>query len=117
MAYDLHLEERINRIFADRKLKYRHLKMMGGLCYMLDEKMCCGIVKQQLMARVGPENYEQCLAKEGCSEMNFTGRGLKGYVFVNQDELDMDSELEFYIDLCIGHNPEAKRSKKKAKAK
>lgn len=67
------------------------------------------------MARVGPDNYEVCLAKDGCSEMNFSGRGLKGYVFVDEDALDMDSELEFYIDLCIAHNPDAKRSKKKAK--
>jgi TfoX/Sxy family transcriptional regulator of competence genes len=113
MAYDLHLAERINRIFEEKKLEYRPLKMMGGLCYMVDEKMCCGIVKQQLMARIGSDNYELCLANEGCSEMNFTGRSLKGYVFVDESELDMDSELEFYIDLCIGYNPEAKASKKR----
>ena len=113
MAYDTHLEERINRIFEERNLEYRSMKMMGGLCYMLDNKMCCGIVKQQLMVRVGPDNYEICLTKEGCSEMNFTGRAMKGYVFVDEDALDMDSELEFYIELCIGYNPEAKRSKKK----
>lgn len=113
MAYDTHLAERIDRIFADRKLAYHHLKMMGGLCYMLDEKMCCSIIKKQLMARVGPVNYQQCLTNEGCSEMNFTGRGLKGYIFVDQNALDMDSELAFYIDLCIQYNPEAKRSKKK----
>jgi TfoX/Sxy family transcriptional regulator of competence genes len=116
MAYDSHLEERINRIFSDRKLEFRSMKMMGGLCYMLDEKMCCGIVKQQLMARVGPDNYEHCLPKEGCHEMTFTGRAMKGYVFVDQDALDMDSELEFYIDLCIAHNPDAKRSKKRKKS-
>jgi TfoX/Sxy family transcriptional regulator of competence genes len=115
MAYDTHLAERIERLFADRKLTYRTMNMMGGWCLMLDEKMCVGIVKEQLMARVGTDNYEVCLAKEGCSEMNFTGRAMKGYVFVDQDALDIDSELEFYIDLCIGHNPEAKRSKKKAK--
>jgi len=115
MAYDTHLAERIERILIDRKLEYRIMRMMGGWCVMLDEKMCCGIVKKQLMARVGPDNYEVCLARDGCSEMMFTGRAMKGYVFVDQDELDMDSELEFYIDLCIAHNPEAKRTKKKAK--
>ena len=113
MAYDTHLEERINRVFADRKLAYRSMKMMGGLCYMLDEKMCVGIVKNQLMTRVGPENYKICLAREGCSEMNFTGRAMKGYVFVDQEALDLDSELEFYVHLAIGFNPMAKSSKKK----
>lgn len=115
MAYDTHLAERITRIFNDHKLSPREMKMMGGLCYMLNEKMCVGIVKNQLMARVGPDNYEQCLSKEGCSEMNFTGRAMKGYVFVAEEALDMESELAFYIDLAIGFNPMAKASKKKKK--
>lgn len=115
MAYDTHLEQRINRIFNDKRLNYRSMKMMGGLCYMLDKKMCVGIVKEQLMARVGPENYEVCLTKKGCREMNFTGRAMNGYVFVNQEALDMDSELEFYVDLAISYNPLAKASKKRKK--
>jgi len=88
---------------------------MGGLCFMLDEKMCVGIVKNQLMARVGIENYEKCLTKEGCNEMNFTGRAMKGFVFVNEEALDLDSDLEFYVDLAIGFNPLAVASKKKKK--
>jgi TfoX/Sxy family transcriptional regulator of competence genes len=115
MAYDTHLEERINRIFTEQKLPYRTIKMMGGLCYMLDEKMCVGIIKQQLMARVGPPNYALCLAKEGCSQMNFTGRAMNGYVFVNEEALDSDSDLEFYVNLAISFNPLAKSSKKKMK--
>ena len=115
MAYDTHLEQRINRIFNDKRLNYRSMKMMGGLCYMPDEKMCVGIVKEQLIARVGPENYEVYLTKKGCSEMNFTGRAMNGYVFVNQEALDMDSELEFYVDLAISYNPLAKASKKRRK--
>jgi TfoX/Sxy family transcriptional regulator of competence genes len=89
------------------------MNMMGGWCLMLDEKMCVGIVKEQLMARVGPDNYEVCLAREGCSEMNFTGRAMKGYVFVNEDGIDRDEDLEFYVELSIGFNPLAKTSKKK----
>ena len=117
MAYDLHLAERISRIFEEKKLQIRPMKMMGGWCAMLDEKMCVGIVKNQLMARVGPENHEVCLAREGCSEMNFTGRTMKGYVFVDEDAIDLNSDLEFYVELAIGFNPLAKASKKKAKKK
>jgi TfoX/Sxy family transcriptional regulator of competence genes len=113
MAYDIHLAERISRIFKEKRTPNRELKMMGGLCYMVDEKMCVGIVKEQLMARVGPDNYEKCLSREGCSEMMFTGRAMKGYVFVDQDALDMDTDLEFYIDLAIAYNPMAKASKKR----
>jgi hypothetical protein len=115
MAYDTHLEERITRVFEEHKLHTRKMKMMGGLCYMLDEKMCVGIVKNQLMARVGPDNYEICLSREGCNEMNFTGRAMKGYVFVDDEGIDTDVELAFYVDLAIGFNPLAKASKKKAK--
>ncbi len=115
MAYNTYLAERISRIFKDRNLIIREMKMMGGLCYMLDEKMCIGIVKKQLMARVGPANYAKCLAKEGCSEMNFTGRAMKGFVFVNEEALDLDSDLEFYVDLAIGFSPLAVASKKKKK--
>ena len=67
------------------------------------------------MARVGIENYEKCLTKEGCNEMNFTGRAMKGFVFVNEEALDLDSDLEFYVDLAIGFNPLAVASKKKKK--
>ncbi len=117
MAYNTHQAERIERIFKERSLDYRTMKMMGGWCVMLDEKMSVGIVKEQLMARVGPENYVQCLAKEGCNEMMFTGRSMKGYVFVSEDGIDKEEDLEFYVNLTIAHNPDAKRSKKKTKKK
>ena len=87
--------------------------MMGGLAFMLNNKMCVGIVKDQLMARVGPENYARCLSRAGCHEMNFTGRPMNGYVFVDGEALDRDKELDYYLDLAVEFNPMAKASKKK----
>ncbi len=113
MAYDNHLAERITRIFEDKKLNTEEKKMMGGLCYMLDDKMCCGIVKNELMARIGPDKYEEALQMPGCNEMNFTGRPMKGYVFIDGDAIDTEDQLEYWIDLCIAFNPLAKSSKKK----
>lgn len=115
MAYDTYLAERISRIFNERNLPVREMKMMGGLCYMLDEKMCVGIVKNELMARVGPDNYEKCLSREECREMNFTGKKMKGFVFVSDAGIDLDEDLAFYVDLAIDFNPIAKASKKKKK--
>ena len=115
MAYNTYLAERISRIFNERKLEVREMKMMGGLCYMLDEKMCVGIVKNELMARVGPDNYAKCLSRKGCKEMNFTGRAMKGFVFVSDTGIDSEEDLAFYIDLVISFNPLAKASKKKKK--
>ena len=115
MAYDQFLAERISQYFKEKNLVTEDKKMMGGLCYMLNDKMCVGIVKNELMARVGPEAYEQCLQKEGCTEMNFTGRPMKGYVFVNGEGIDSDKDLAYFLDLAVAFNPEAKSSKKKKK--
>ncbi len=113
MAYDIHLEDRINNILKNKRIDYRSMKMMGGLCFMIDEKMCFGIVKDTLMARIGIETYQEALAKEGCSEMNFTGRKMKGYVFVSAEAIDLESDLEYWINKCLAFNPFAKASKKR----
>ena len=113
MAYDEFLEERISNVLNRKKISFEAKKMMGGLCYMVDEKMCIGIVKDELMARIDPEIYEQCLKKDGCKEMNFTGRAMKGMVFVEPHAFDSESDLEEWVDLCLEFNPKAKSSKKK----
>ena len=84
---------------------------------MIDDKMCVGIVKDELMARIGPDKYEEALEKEGCKEMNFTGRPMKGYVFIEPEAMDMDKDLEYWVQLCLDFNPLAKSSKKKKKKK
>ena len=115
MAYDEYQEERINRILKEKNVNFYSKKMMGGLCYTMDDKMLCGIVKNQLMARIGPDGYEEALAQDHVNEMNFTGRAMKGYVFVDEQGLDMDEDLEYWIQKCIDFNPLAKSSKKKKK--
>ena len=80
---------------------------------MVDDKMCLGIVRDTLMARIGPEAYEEALQREGCREMDFTGRPMKGYVFIEPEGVDLDSDLDHWVDLCLEFNPLAKSSKKK----
>ncbi len=70
-----------------------------------------------LMARVGPDQYEKALAKPHCMEMTFTGRSMKGYVFVSAEGIDSDEDLEYWIQLCLDYNPLAKSSKKKTPKK
>jgi len=121
MAYDAYLEERISAVLDHKKVQYRTMKMMGGLCYMVDDKMCIGIMSKkdgqqsQLMARIGPDVWEASLQKDGCSEMNFTGRSMKGYVFLDEDVVDIEEDLEYWIQLCLDFNPLAKLSPKKKK--
>ncbi|MCP4456919.1 MAG: TfoX/Sxy family protein [Cytophagales bacterium] len=113
MAYDQHLEDRISRILKEKGTPFDARKMMGGLCYMVDDKMCVGIVKDHLMARVGTEIYESVLSKPGCKPMDFTGRPMKGFVFVGAEGIDQEDELNYWIQLCLDFNPMAKSSKKK----
>ncbi len=115
MAYDEHLAERIQKILDEKKVNYFDKKMFGGIAFMVDEKMCVGIVKENLMARIGPDAYEEALTKHGCKEMSFTGRPMKGYVYVEPQAVDMDADLEYWVQLCLDFNPLAKSSKKKKK--
>lgn len=79
---------------------------------MVDDKMCLGIIKNNLMARVGPENYKNALQKDGCREMDFTGKAMNGFVFVEPEGIDMDDDLDYWIELCLDFNPFAKSSKR-----
>lgn len=78
--------------------------MMGGLTFMIQNKMCVGIVKEELMARIGKDNYEKALQNPGCREMDFTGKSMKGYVFVEPGAIDMESELVYWIELSLEFN-------------
>lgn len=113
MAFDEYLADRVKQVFISRSITALEKKMMGGLCFMVDDKMCTGIVKNQLMVRIDPEIYEEHLKREGANEMNFTGRAMKGYIFVDPEGYDMDEDLEYWVDLTIEFNPRAKSSKKK----
>ncbi|MCB0711461.1 MAG: TfoX/Sxy family protein [Ignavibacteriae bacterium] len=113
MAYSNGLAERIRTELEERQVQFEEKKMMGGLTFMVDEKMCVGVVGEDLMARIDPDIYEEALTKEGCKEMEFTGRPMKGFVFVEPEGTGRDQQLEYWISLCLQYNPKAKSSKKK----
>lgn len=121
MAYDEAIADRIRQVFSEKKAPFEEKRMMGGLCFMVDDKMCCGVhfdKKKQtdlLMARIGEGAYEQALKRPGCLPMDFTGRPMKGYVFITPEGFDMDDDLDYWIQLCLDFNPLAKSSKKKKK--
>ena len=113
MPYDELLADRIRSVLNEKRVPFEEKKMMGGLCYLVDDKMCMGIVKGNLMARIDPSIYEEALTRKSCREMDFTGRPMKGYVFVEPEGLDLDEELEYWVQLCLDFNPNATSSKKK----
>ena len=87
--------------------------MMGGLCFMVNDKMCVGIEKDKLMARLDPDIYERALSKRGCREMDFTGRPMRGFVFVEPVGIKREKDLDYWVQLCLDFNPKARSSKKK----
>lgn len=99
MAYDEGLAERLREQFHERT-DVEEKKMFGGLCFMVSNHMCCGIVGDMLMARVGADNYEQCLHQKHAKEMDFTGKALKGMVYVSPQGIESDSGLAHWVNLC-----------------
>ncbi len=121
MAYDDYLGDRIRQILNEKYVPFSEMKMMGGLCFKVDNKMLCGIHIDKkygdslLMARIGDIAYEKEIAKSHCLSMDFTGRPMRGYIFVTPDGFDTDDDLSHYISLCLAFNPMAKASKPKKK--
>jgi TfoX/Sxy family transcriptional regulator of competence genes len=113
MPYDEYLQERIERNLSERGIAYETKKMMGGICFMIDDKMCLGIVKNDLMTRVGEHRYDDLLKREGARPMDFAKRPMKGYLFVSPQGVDREEDLSFWIEQCLAFNPFAKSSKKK----
>lgn len=100
MAFDEGLAERV-RILLQNQNEVQEKKMFGGLCFMVSNHMCCGIVGENLMARVGPQNYETCLSRKFVSEMDFTGRPMKGMVYVTSEGISEDEDLSNWLNLCL----------------
>jgi len=92
MAYDEGLAQRLRETLTDRP-GLTEKKMFGGLCFLVDGNMACGIVGEELMVRVGPEAYEDCLSLRHAREMDFTGRALRGMVYVSADGIADDGDL------------------------
>ena len=111
MAYDENLAGRIREALSKQK-SVEEKKMMGGLTFMVNGKMCVGILQDDLMARIDPEVYETALQKTGCREMNFTGRQMKGFVFISPDGTNTDKDLGYWVDLALDFNSRAKASRK-----
>lgn len=112
MAFDEKLADRIRKSLSDRS-DVLEKKMMGGLTFMVNGKMCVGILKEDLMARIDPDVYDEALRKKGCREMDFTGKPMKGFVFISPEGTSDRKDLLYWINLALDFNKKAKPSKKK----
>jgi len=113
MAFNEKLADRTREIIAQTHKNVLEKKMFGGLCFMVNDKMCVGVEQGRLMVRLDPDIYDEAMEKEGCKPMDFTGKPMKGYVFVDIDALSTKKKLEYWIELALEFNKKAKATKKK----
>jgi TfoX/Sxy family transcriptional regulator of competence genes len=113
MAYNEKLANMTRELIALKEKNVEEKAMFGGLCFMVNDKMTVGIEKEKLMVRLDPSKYEEAMEKEGCTPMDFTGRVMKGFVFVDASVLNTKKKLEYWINLALEYNKIAKSSKKK----
>ncbi|MFI5153623.1 MAG: TfoX/Sxy family protein [Chitinophagales bacterium] len=112
MSYDEKLAERIRKRFQGLK-NVEEKKMMGGLTFMYNGKMCVGIIKDELMCRINPEIHEDTIKKKGCRTMDFTNRPMIGYVLINESGMKSEKDFDYWINLALEFNKKAIPSKKK----
>jgi TfoX/Sxy family transcriptional regulator of competence genes len=97
MAYDKTLADRVRAVLAKQRGVLER-EMFGGIAFLLEGKMFCGIVQRELMVRVGPAHYEKALAEPGARPMDFTGRPMLGYVFVQAKGLLSERSLRGWVE-------------------
>jgi hypothetical protein len=109
MAFSEYLADRVRQ----RLLNKGHLvekKMMGGLIFMVNDKMCLGVdidkksQNDRLMVRVGKLPYETLLKKDGSRPMDFTGSVMRGFLFIDPDGFDKDTDLDFWVKKALEFN-------------
>ncbi|MEW5249603.1 TfoX/Sxy family protein [Microbulbifer sp. 2201CG32-9] len=89
MSYNQELAKKIRELLADNE-GLSEKQLFGGLAFMLNGNMACGVVGEELLVRVGPDNYQQALGERFTRPMDFTGRPLKGMVYVEEDAIAAD---------------------------
>jgi TfoX/Sxy family transcriptional regulator of competence genes len=115
MPFDPIVARQVRDVFSAKKIKVEEKKMMGGLTFMVKGKMCVGVLGEELMARIDPEIYESCLKKKGCRPMDFTGKPMKGYVFISKSGIRYPDDLDSWISLALDFNKKARAAPKKKK--
>ena len=100
MAYDEKLAERVRKALSGKE-EISEKKMFGGLCFLLGGKMCCGILKKDLVARVDPKDSPALLKKAGVRPMDFTGRPMKGFLYVSPEAVKGSLALQGWLKRCL----------------
>lgn len=111
MAYSEYLVERVRQRLSGANITAEK-KMMGGLIFMVNEKMCLGVDRDKssntdrLMVRVGKASHDSLIFKKGSREMDFTGKVMRGFLFIGPDGFDSETDLDFWVEKALEFNQE-----------
>lgn len=115
MAIDEQLTNRVRELIAPFSENVEEKKMFGGICFMVNDKMCVGVKTEHLMVRINPAKQEEALSKEGCKPTVMKGKTMEGFVWVDPYTITTKTKLNYWIKLALEYNTIAKSSKKKKK--
>ena len=100
MAYDVHLADRVRSILKDAG-EFSEKKMFGGLAFMVNGRMCCGVLKTDLVLRLTPEEAAAALRQPHTRPMDFTGKPMKSMIYVSAIGADSDQALAAWIESAV----------------
>lgn len=107
MAVDEDLVARLRDVITEQALRHgftlREKYMFGGLAFMVNDKMACGVINDELMVRVGRAAHDESLAHEYARPMDFTGRPMRGYVFIAARGCDTTASVVYWVRRAIAN--------------
>jgi len=113
MSLNEKLVARIRELLAAAEKEVEEKRMFGGLCFMVDDKMCVCARESSIMVRIDPAGSDEALELPGVTPMVHNGRGMKGYVYVDETALTTKKQLAYWVNQALAFNRFAKSSKKK----
>ena len=112
MAYNEKLAERVRARLAGLA-NIEEKEMRGGLTFMYNDKMCVGIIKDNLMCRIDTALHNESIQRQGCRTMDFTKRPMSGFIMIDESGMKSKKDFEHWIEMALDFNKKAKSSRKK----
>jgi TfoX/Sxy family transcriptional regulator of competence genes len=114
MPFNEKIADRIREALAETK-NLVEKKMFGGLAFMVNDKMCLGVDKDDIMLRCEPEMTDELLLKKGVRPFDLTGKPMKGWLLVSSEGTKKDADFDFWVEIAVEANKKATSPKKKSK--
>lgn len=105
----------LNRVRAalDRGVDIEEKRMFGGITFMVRNRMCVSVGRDRIMCRIDPAIHDSALERKGCRTVVMKGREYRGYVYVDADAVEAQRDLDYWINLSLAYNSNAKLPKRK----